>query len=333
MPSVSLGEMAQHFMLRRQTTAASKELMALSADLAKGTASDVHRHLGGALLRLSSIEASLARNAAFATSIDRGLTHAAATQTALERLHQAAGRNANDLLTAAQSGQAGSLSTAAIRARAALEDALMALNTRVEGISLFAGTATDAMALPDASGLLVTVSSAIAPATAPSDVDAALEAWLAAPSGFAAQVFGGNTDTRQIAIANGQSLRLDITAADPALHQTVKGLILGALLNDPALTSDLSSQQAIAKLAGDALLRGADDRVALAARVGIVEEGLNTVRSRLSGESSVLQQARSDLVAIDGYETATRLQDTESRLDLIYTLTARLTRLSLAGYL
>jgi len=332
MPTVSLGDMAQQLMLRRHTAAANRDLASLTADLAKGTASDVHAHLGGNVSRLSAIEANLARNEAFQSSAERGATRAAAMQAALERVHSAANATATDLLTAAESGTSTTLATVATSARAALEDAISALNTRIEGFSLFSGTATDATPLPDADDLLAVAAAAVSPATAPADVAAALRSWLDDPSGFAAQAYEGTDDTRQIALGVGQSANLDITANDSALRDTFYGLLLGAMMAEPTYATDADAKQALAKLAGEALSTNSDDRVEVMARLGVAEERIAASQSRLSAESSVLQQARSDLIAVDGYDASTRLQESESRLELIYTLTARLSRLSLADY-
>ena len=43
--------------------------------------------------------------------------------------------------------------------------------------------------------------------------------------------------------------------------------------------------------------------------------------------------ARGGMVGVDGYDTATALQETQARLETLYTLTARLSRLKLADYL
>ncbi|WP_434616489.1 flagellin [Tabrizicola sp. M-4] len=332
MSTVSLGDMARHLMLRRQTAAADRDLASLGADLAKGTASDTHRHLGGDLAPLASIEAGLAANSAFRSAVDRGAFRAAAMQTALDRVNRAAGDRTVDLLITAQAGQTVGLATVGARSRAALEDVLAALNTRVEGTSLFSGTATDATPLPDADDLLGLVATVVAPATAPADIAAALDIWLADPAGFAVQAYRGNGDVRQVPVAPGQTIRLDATAADPALRSTLKGLLLGAMMASPAFTSDPSAQRTLAQLAGESLIAARDDRVALSARLGMVEERLSNAQTRQTAEASVLQQARSGLISIDGYTVATRLQETEARLDLIYTLTARLSRLSLAEY-
>lgn len=332
MSIVSLGDMAQHFLLRRQATAANRDLAALTADLAKGTASDRHRHLGGDVAPLASVESALAASSAFRAAADRGAFRAAAMQTALARIDRSAGDRVADLQMAAQSGQTIGLATVGGRARAALEDVLSALNTRIEGASLFSGTATDTAPLPDAETLLALATSAIAPATAPADIDAALDAWLADPAGFPSQAYRGNGDARQIPTAPGQTVQLDVTAADPALRNTLKGLILGSLMERPPHNSHPSAQQTLSQLAAVSLIAARDERIALAARVGVAEERLSAAQSRLAAEASVLQQARSDLISVDGYAVATKLQETEARLDMIYTLTARLSRLSLVEY-
>ena len=55
--------------------------------------------------------------------------------------------------------------------------------------------------------------------------------------------------------------------------------------------------------------------------------------ARNGAETSALEIARTDILAIDPYRTATELQSTETRLETLYTLTARLSRLSLSEYL
>jgi len=60
---------------------------------------------------------------------------------------------------------------------------------------------------------------------------------------------------------------------------------------------------------------------------------IDTATTRNTSEATALGIARAGLVQLDPYETATRLQHAETQLQLIYTLTARMSRLSLADYL
>lgn len=332
MTTVSIGDMAQVFLLRRHNATTSRELGDLTADLARGTVADPGRHLGGRISPLAVIEAELSRASAYVAVADQNATRAAAMQASLGRISDAASSNATALLRAAQSGEASGLSTVARAAMAALEDAVATLNTRVADQSLFAGMANDRAPLPDTATILASAKAAIGQPGLPADAAAALDAWLADPNGFQAQIYRGTVDTSPVPIGPSETAKLDVTAADPALRGTFRGLILGALMSDPDYAAQ-SNQIALARLAGDSLITSSSDRVSLSARIGMAEARLMAAQSRHAAEQLVLQQARSDLIAVDGYETSSRLQATEARLEMIYTLTSRLSRLSLVDYL
>ena len=65
----------------------------------------------------------------------------------------------------------------------------------------------------------------------------------------------------------------------------------------------------------------------------MAEAQIDAAQARNANESFALQIARNDLVSADPYETASKLQETEAQLEMIYTITARMTRLSLLDYM
>ena len=69
------------------------------------------------------------------------------------------------------------------------------------------------------------------------------------------------------------------------------------------------------------------------ARLGRAEAQIEIASARNSAESTALQIARTGMLAADPYETATKLQETQTQLEMIYSITARMTRLSLVDYL
>jgi leucyl/phenylalanyl-tRNA--protein transferase len=71
----------------------------------------------------------------------------------------------------------------------------------------------------------------------------------------------------------------------------------------------------------------------LVARLGGLQAQVDRAQTRNESEAAALGMARTGMVQIDPYDAATRLQNTETQLQLIYTLTARISRLSLADYL
>ncbi|PQO24558.1 flagellar biosynthesis protein FlgL, partial [Rhodobacteraceae bacterium WD3A24] len=72
---------------------------------------------------------------------------------------------------------------------------------------------------------------------------------------------------------------------------------------------------------------------ALEGRVGAAEARVERAAARNSAEATAMESARNDLVGRDPFETASALQETTARLEKIYTVTARLSRLSLLEFL
>lgn len=327
-----LGDIAQQLFLRRQTAAARGEVTALSNALTTGLVTDTARHLGGQTAPLAAMETSLRRLAVYDQTIAGASNRAVAMQSALSRVDSAARAARADLLQAASGGST-AIDAAATAGRAAFEDAVNTLNTRIGDRSLFSGTATDRPALLDPEAFLAAAKAAFAPATAPADIAAALDDWFTDPTGFTAIAFRGSTTTGDIRVADDISVTLPVTAADPDLHGTLKGLILAALLSDDSFAGDRTAQTALVRLAGTALTASGDGLTAAAARLGLVQERIATAEARNGAEATALGIARTDLIAADGYETASRLAEAEGRLQTIYTLTARLSNLSLVNFL
>jgi flagellar hook-associated protein 3 FlgL len=95
----------------------------------------------------------------------------------------------------------------------------------------------------------------------------------------------------------------------------------------PGLRSDL------ARDAGGNLLGAQTDLTQLRADLGFAEERVARAESRISAEISSLGIARNTLVSVDPSATAGELQQVQFRLEALYTLTARTSRLSLVNFL
>lgn len=54
---------------------------------------------------------------------------------------------------------------------------------------------------------------------------------------------------------------------------------------------------------------------------------------RLSAQRTSLEIAQNELSSADPYDTVMRLEETQFRLESLYTITARLSELSLVGFL
>ena len=333
MALVSLGDMAQSFMLRRQTVAVKTDLQRLSLELTTGRVSDTAARLSGDLVPISGIDASLARLSGYrAVTVEAGL-FARATQTALGVIDDLVSDLGRTLLMATSSRSQALVNAAGVEARSRLDTVMSALNSRVGDRTLFAGNATNGPATVSSETLLQVLDGVIAGATTAQDVQAAVSAWFDAPAGFATAAYTGGGALARVNIAPGEEAALDITANDPAIRATLKDLAIAAMLGRGALAGLPAERQSLANRAGLGLMQSQSDRTYLAARLGTAEAQIEAAAVRNAAETTSLQIARADLTAVDPFETASKLQETQQQLEKIYAITARITRLSLLDYL
>lgn len=333
MTLVSFGDLAQTNLLNRNTTQTKLEIARLSTELSTGRSSDTPRHLSGDMGPILAIDSSLARLSGY-NSISRELgLFASAMQTSLTTIADIARSAGNSLIAASGTAATTHIDTAVSASRSALEAAVSALNTRFGDRTLFAGTLSNEQAVASTAVLVAAVQTATSGATDVAGVETAIDAWFAAPGGFASTFYRGGSPLSAVPIAAGESVALDITANDPAVRDTLKGLVMAAMLDQGAFSGQIGLRKSIAQRAGEHLLASETDRAHLAARLGGIQAQIDNASTRNSAEQTTLRITRAGLTEIDSYETTTQLQNAETQLQLMYTITARISRLSLADYL
>ncbi len=332
MSMISLGDLAQSYMLRRQNTDLKSDLQRLTTELTTGTAADTGRHVGGDYSPLAGIDASLSRLQGYKATTSETALLTGAMQTVLNTVEGMASSLGPSLLAASNAG-ATQVNLAAGEARQKLDTAVALYNTDLGGRALFAGVATDGNAVVDVETLLTALDLEILGATTANDLEARITAWFEAPAGYATAGYLGGDPLTSVAVAPGETANLDFTAADPGIRDTLKGLAMAAMLGRGALAGDPSARADLARLAGENLISSQTSRTNMAARLGTVEGQVEAASVRNSAEASALTIARNGITAIDPYETAATLEATRQQLEMLYTLTARISRLSLVDFL
>jgi flagellar hook-associated protein 3 FlgL len=127
--------------------------------------------------------------------------------------------------------------------------------------------------------------------------------------------------------------RTDNPADDPAFRAAIKGLATAALVDDSALGFSDDQRKALANRAGETVLSATDALVGLGARLGISEARIDTAHSRNQAELLSLEMAQSDLTGSDPYALATELEAVQTNLEMLYSITARLSRLHLTDFI
>lgn len=333
MSMISLGDLAQNFMLRRQNTDLKVQMQRLTTEMTTGMAADTGRQVSGDFSPLAGIDASLSRLQGYRSTTTEAALLAGAMQTVLTTVEGMASTLGPALLAASGGTTVIQINAVAGEARQKLETAVALYNTDLAGRALFAGVATDGRATTDTQTLLAALDTEIIGATSALDVATRVTNWFNAPTGYAALGYLGAAPLAPLAVAPGETADLGFTAADPGIRDTLKGLAMAALLGRGALAGNAPARADLARRAGEDLINSATSRADMAARLGTVEAQIATASVRNTAETSALQIARTGITAVDPYETASKLEATRQQLETLYALTARISRLSLVDFL
>jgi flagellar hook-associated protein 3 FlgL len=333
MALVSLGDLAQSFVLRRQNADLKTDITRMSQEMTTGQVADAGKHLSGDVSALTGIDSALTRLGAYARTTSDAAFFTGAMQTALSAVQDVTADLVPSLLAVTSTANTGSMAAVSREALQAFETAVGLYNTRVGDRALFAGDETATSPLPPADQLLQQMDTAIAGALTVQDIETALDAWLSSPTGFLATAYQGGAALTGIPIGPGQTADIPVTANDPAVRDTLKGLAMAALLQRGWFSGDPSAQAALIRRSGEVLAAGATGRALLAGELGTAEGQIEAARSRNEAETGALQIARTSLLSVDPYDAAARLQEAQVQLETLYTLTARLSRLNLVDFL
>lgn len=333
MALTSIGDLAQSFMLRRQNAALKSELQTLSSEMTTGHAVDTAARVSGDFAPLGAIDGSLARLRAYEATTTEATLRAGAMQIALTTIDGLASDLAPTLLQPLASGQEVQVAILGADARQKFETVVSTLNAVVGDRTLFAGQATNRPALADSETILASLEAVIAGAVSAADVEVAVSNWFDDPGGFASTVYLGADPLDGVPIAPNEVAAVTITAMDPALRDTMTGLAMAALLDRGALAQSPAARTDLARRAGQSLISSQTARADLAAGLGMVEAQIEAATSRNAAESAALQVARAAMVEVDPYDSATRLEATQTQLETLYAITARLSRLNLMDFL
>ncbi len=176
---------------------------------------------------------------------------------------------------------------------------------------------------------------AIAAETTAVGVEAAIDNWFFAPGGGfeTTGYLGSDQPVGSFRLSEFDTESVGLTAADPAIRGMLKGFAMATLSGDGRSSLNSSERLDLAQMAGERLLSSESEMAVVRASVGSAEARIDTISARNAAEITSLEIAKADITAIDPYRTATELEAVRTQLETLYTLTARLSRLSLADFL
>lgn len=334
--SVSIGDLSRAALLRHANVQLKSRLLTLTQEAASGVKSDLAQAVGGNFGRLAQIESRLTALTAYRETSAIAQGELAGLQSALEAIGKIGSEIGTGMLSGGSAMDDASISIRSRQARDDLHAVINLMNVDVGGRFALSGTAVETRPLGDAAGILADARARVAGLTDPATIAAAVSGWFdAAPGsgGFVDSWYGGNTDPRPVAVGPHSSVTQTLTGVDPAFRDILKGLVLGALADDPAIGLAREDKAALVTQAGTVTLTGVRALTMRRAEVGMQEETIARDAARNAAETAAMMIARTGIIEADPYETAAALTQTEANLENLYALTARLSRLSLVDYL
>ena len=335
MTSSMIGDMSQHYQSLRQSSAIKTRMNTLSAELSSGRIADLSTHLRGDVAPLALMDRDLSLLDGFIRTGSQLAQTLAQKQIVLSAIEDDQTTLAARLITITPSASLPELQAAEAAGRAGFDRAVGLLNTRLGDRSLFGGASVDTAPLASAAAMMTDILAAIGSATDAPTIGAAIDAWFDDPAGgFATLGYQGDTGAAITQrIGPSEVTTVDGRADDPGLRNILKAAARAAVSDALSSVIDTGARTALVRAGGDMTFAATDGLRQVAARIGEAEQRVEEVTTRHAAQRTTMAQARNGIVLADPFDTASLLQGVQQQLELHYTATARLSRLSLANYL
>lgn len=333
MSGLSFGDLAQSYAMKSRIGALKGQTTRLSTELATGKKSDIAAAVSGDVRGLAAIDRSRQLLGSHIAVAQEAGIRSEARRNALATVVHATGGVSTALAAMARDSSPDQLKRIADEARSAFSESVRALNAQIAGRPLFAGMAASGAAIAPAEDMLSALEPFVAGLTDPAAIATAVASWFEDPAGYAATGYVGQPPGLAVGLGEAAGDVPDRTANEPQIRKALAGLALAAMIDRSELTGSGPERMEIKARAFDALRQGIDAVNDFAARIGADEARISATVSRHQAEVLTLELAMAELTSADPARTAVELQAVQTNLETVYAVTARLSRMSLAGYL
>lgn len=333
----SIGDGARAFALQNASHRLKTTMDVLSQELTSGRTADLGQRVQGNLQPVHHLESRLRLLREFGQAASEAATQADTIQVVLGSLQATSLRISTDQLAATSAATPQLAAMQSQDAMAALESVVSRLNGSAGGMFVFSGVETDISPLIDATELMAELTRITSGLATPSDVENALSDWFSAAAGGAGYLDfayrGSEGQARQVQLSENGTTSLDIDASAPEIRNLLKGLALGALASRGGVSDTLEDQRDLLRRSGRILMDNQPGIVALAAKTGLVQQRIEEAKTTNAAERASYEIARNNIVSADPFATATALSEVQSQIEMLHSLTARLSRLKLTDFL
>lgn len=335
MIGLTQSDMASSMKLVEQNLTTKSDLKIASGELSSGLKNNLLEATAGDLGKLFAIDRTLLQLNSKTDAIQLAGGKATVTQTALGSIHENLVDFGPQLLSAVERGDLQSSRLIASDAIHALGAVVASINSRYGRHSVFAGAAVDRKAIGSAEEILSDVSAIVAGSVdIASAISAIDEYFYNAGDGFELNVYLGSVDgAPPLRDENGGKIHYAVTADDTGIRGALRALSIAVVASDPSNFAGASDQIDLLREAGISAISAASDIIKLKETLGFAEGRIEGEKARTLAMRNVFDLERAAIISADPYETAVKFEALQVQLQTIYTITARLSGLSLTNYL
>lgn len=342
---------------RSYVARATQLLQEAGQELSTGFKSDIFADLGARAAQALSLRGREENTQAYMTSNDILDSKLQAMLTSVDAVRGGAESVLENALVNASRPTTGATALQD-EARAALESIIASMNISYNGDHLFSGIDSDSAPLTrweevnentgasPAAVLEAIVGSGPATLDEAEAMIAEIDAFFASANSDPAQnyegtLFNGTPLVDEAGepagritarIDEGQALEYGVQANDQAFRDLIKGLAMLAV-TDVSQIDDETTYARWMEEANAALSDGVQGTLNASADIGFNQQVVETTQTRLKDLSLVQRTQISAYESADPYEAATRVEMLQTQLEASYTVSARLSQLSLLNYL
>ncbi|WP_141134280.1 hypothetical protein [Jannaschia aquimarina] len=234
-----------------------------------------------------------------------------------------------DSLVPSVTGAGPEIATVAEAAEHAINRIVDAMNVRSDGRAIFGGGHATLDAVSAASTIRGDLDLLAAAATDPDALQQSVEAYFAAGGPFETTRTVPLPTEAPSFVTAGAREEWTISVADPSVRTALEGVGYAYALGQTSFDQSLVEAVLVDRLPA-AVATSADGAIGLRESIGRFEADMQRAFDDVKRLGFDASRRRNELVGADPYLTATQLEQETTRLETIYTLTARLSRLNLA---
>jgi flagellar hook-associated protein 3 FlgL len=335
MITIGQSDLASAMKLSEQNTRTKMALEVASSELSNSMKDNLVEATAGDLGKLFAIDRTLSRLSSEADAIHLAGGKSAIAQTALGNIHENLVDFGPQLLSAVERGDTQSSRLIASDARHALGAVVTSLNVRYGRHSIFAGAALDQQAVAPTEVIISDITAIVAGAADSTVALIAIDDYFFSPAGgFETNIFLGATqDGPPFRDENGEIIEYAQRADSFGIRNAIRALTIAVVASDAPNFMNTPDQVDLLREAGNSAISATGDITTLRETLGFAEGRIENAEARNQSMSGVFELERAAIISADPYETATKFEALQVQLQTIYTITARLSNLSLMNFL